>query len=161
MIHPVRPFGIRGAIWYQGERNAKDVAQAANYERQLSLLINYYRSSWHELSRGNVSVGFPFYFVSSPSWLADQSEPVESDSAWAVSRDMMRRVANSVPNTGTAVSMDTGDAILLHPTDKKPIGIRLAYLALKQTYKRNSWITDRVTDHIEWMEIGSFSNSIR
>ena len=136
MIHPVRPFGIRGAIWYQGERNAKDVAQAANYERQLSLLINYYRSSWHELSRGNVSVCFPFYFVQLPSWLADQTEPVESDSAWAVSRDMMRRVANSVPNTGTAVSMDTGDAILLHPTDKKPIGIRLAYLALKQTYKK-------------------------
>jgi hypothetical protein len=31
MIHPVRPYGIQGAIWYQGERNAKDVAQAANY----------------------------------------------------------------------------------------------------------------------------------
>ena len=134
MIHPVRPFGIRGAIWYQGERNAKDVAQAANYERQLPLLIDYYRSSWHELSEGNVAKDFPFYFVQLPSWLAEQSEPVESDAAWAVSRDMMRRVANAVPNTGTAVSLDTGDAILLHPTDKKPIGIRLAYLALKLTY---------------------------
>ena len=60
MIHPVRPFGIRGAIWYQGERNAKDVAQAANYERQLSLLIDYYRSSWNEFSNGNVSKDFPF-----------------------------------------------------------------------------------------------------
>jgi len=134
MIHPVRPFGIRGAIWYQGERNAKDVAQAANYERQLSLLIDYYRSSWHELSNGNVSKNFPFYFVQLPSWLPEQSEPVEPDAAWAVSRNMMRRVANAVPNTGTAVSLDTGDAILLHPTDKKPIGIRLAYLALKRTY---------------------------
>ena len=28
MIHPVRPYAIRGAIWYQGERNAKHVAQA-------------------------------------------------------------------------------------------------------------------------------------
>ena len=134
MIHPVRPFGIRGAIWYQGERNAKDVAQAANYERQLSLLIDYYRSSWNEFSNGNVSKDFPFYFVQLPSWLAEQSEPVEPDAAWAVSRDMMRRVANTVPNTGTAVSLDTGDAILLHPKDKKPIGIRLAYLALKGTY---------------------------
>ncbi|MHC4566668.1 MAG: sialate O-acetylesterase, partial [Planctomycetota bacterium] len=43
MIYPVRPYGIRGAIWYQGERNAKDVAQAANYVNQLPLLIDYYR----------------------------------------------------------------------------------------------------------------------
>ena len=61
MIHFVRPFGIRGAIWYQGERNAKDVAQAANYVNQLPMMINYYRSSWHELSGGNVADDFPFY----------------------------------------------------------------------------------------------------
>ncbi len=134
MIHPVRPFGIRGAIWYQGERNAKDVAQAANYENQLPLLIDYYRSSWNELSGGNVDRLFPFYFVQLPGWLGDQSDPVESDAAWAVSRESMRRVAAMTPNTGVAVSIDTGDAILLHPKDKKSIGLRLAYLALKQTY---------------------------
>lgn len=137
MIHPVQPFGIRGAIWYQGERNAKDVAQAANYERQLPLLIDYYRSSWNELSDGNVSRNLPFYFVQLPGWLADQKEPVEAEAPWAVSREMMRLVANTMPNTGTAVSIDTGDAILLHPKDKKPIGIRLAYLALKQTYGKS------------------------
>jgi sialate O-acetylesterase len=137
MIHPVRPYGIRGAIWYQGERNAKDVAQAANYVHQLPLLIDYYRSSWHELSNGHVADDFPFYFVQLPSWLAPQNEPVEPDAAWAVSREMMRLVARSVPNTGVAVSIDTGDDILLHPLDKKPIGLRLAYLALKNTYHKD------------------------
>jgi len=34
MIHPIRPYGIRGAIWYQGERNSKNVPQAVNYRRQ-------------------------------------------------------------------------------------------------------------------------------
>ena len=134
MIHPVRPYGIRGAIWYQGERNAKDLAQAANYANQLPLLIDYYRSSWNELSKGSVARDFPFYFVQLPSWLQDQSEPVETDAAWAVSREMMRLVSDSVKNTGVAVSVDTGDSILLHPVDKKPIGLRLAYLALKETY---------------------------
>lgn len=134
MIHPVRPYGIRGAIWYQGERNAKDVAQAANYLNQLPALIDYYRSSWHEESKGNVADDFPFYFVQLPSWHPRQTEPVEADAAWAVSRDMMRRVARDIPNTGVAVSVDTGDEILLHPKDKKPAGLRLAYLALKQTY---------------------------
>lgn len=137
MIYPVRPYGIRGAIWYQGERNAKDLAQAANYVRQLPLLIDYYRSSWHELSKGNVSKDFPFYFVQLPGWLAAQTEPVEPDAAWAVNREMMRLVAQTVPNTGVAVSVDMGDEILLHPKDKKPIGLRLAYLALKKTYNKD------------------------
>ena len=80
---------------------------------------------------------FPFYFVQLPCWLAAQTEPVEEDAAWAVSREMMRLVARSVPNTGVAVSIDTGDDILLHPKDKKPIGLRLAYLALKKTHGKD------------------------
>ncbi len=149
MIYPVRPYGIRGAIWYQGERNAKDVAQAANYVNQLPLLIDYYRSSWHEMSEGNVAKDFPFYFVQLPCWLPAQTEPVEADAAWAVSREMMRLVARSVPNTGVAVSIDTGDDILLHPKDKKPIGLRLAYLALKKTYGK------------DFVEYGPFYKSYR
>ena len=137
MIYPVRPWAIRGAIWYQGERNAKDVAQAANYVNQLPLLIDYYRSSWHEMSKGNTARDFPFYFVQLPSWQPAQTEPVEADAAWAVSRESMRLVAQTVPNTGMAVSIDTGDRILLHPKDKKPIGLRLAYLALKKTYGKD------------------------
>lgn len=137
MIHPVRPFGIRGAIWYQGERNSKDLAQAANYVNQLPMLIQYYRSSWHDLSGGNVADDFPFYFVQLPAWLLEQKEPVEANAAWAVNRDVMRVIANTVINTGVAVSIDTGDAVLLHPKDKKPIGLRMAYLALKQTYGKD------------------------
>jgi sialate O-acetylesterase len=137
MIYPVRPYGIRGVIWYQGERNAKHVAQAANYINQLPLLIDYYRSSWHEMSEGNVARDFPFYFVQLPSWLPAQMLPVETDAAWAVSREMMRLVARSMPNTAMAVSIDTGDEILLHPKDKKPIGLRLSYLALKRTYGKD------------------------
>ncbi|MDG1833262.1 MAG: sialate O-acetylesterase, partial [Verrucomicrobiota bacterium] len=138
MIHPVRPYGIRGAIWYQGERNAKDVPQALNYRRQLTLLINYYRSSWHELSEGNVAKDFPFYFTQLPSWTPAQEKPVEHlEAAWAVNREMMRLVASEVPNTGMAVSIDTGDVIALHPKNKKPIGLRHAYFALKQAYGKD------------------------
>ncbi|MGY8767512.1 MAG: sialate O-acetylesterase, partial [Pirellulales bacterium] len=147
MIHPVRPYGIRGAIWYQGERNAKDVAQAANYENQLPRLINYYRSSWHELSGGSVDDNFPFYFVQLPCWHPAQTEPVEANAAWAVSRDMMRRVASTLPNTGVAVAIDTGDPYMLHPKNKKSIGLRLAYLALKRTYDK------------DFVEYGPFYNS--
>jgi sialate O-acetylesterase len=153
MIHPVRPYGIRGAIWYQGERNAKDVAQAANYVNQLPMMINYYRSSWHELSGGNVADDFPFYFVQLPAWLPEQTEPVEPHAAWAVNREAMRLVANTVPNTGTAVAIDTGDAVLLHPQDKKPIGLRMAYLALKGTYGQD--IVDYGPRYVSHQVIGN------
>lgn len=138
MIHPIRPYGIRGAIWYQGERNAKNPAQAANYQRQLTLLIDYYRRSWHDLSGGNVGADFPFFFTQLPSWTSPQQTPVEgSEAPWAVSREMMRLVAANVPNTGMAISIDTGDAVALHPRNKKPIGLRHAYLALARVYGKD------------------------
>jgi len=135
MIHPIRPYGIRGAIWYQGERNSKNVPQAVDYRDQLALMVTYYRSSWHELSGGNTAKDFPFLFTQLPSWTPPQTEPVEGLSApWAVNRESMRLVTEDVPNTGIAVAIDTGDATALHPKNKKPVGLRHAYLALQQTY---------------------------
>ena len=136
MIHPVRPYGIRGMIWYQGERNSKNVPQAAHYREQLGKLIQYYRSSWSTLSNGNVSADFPFQCTQLPSWNPAQVQPVEGlEAPWAVNRESMRLVTHEVPNVGMVVSIDTGDAVGLHPKNKKPIGIRHALLAMQQTYR--------------------------
>lgn len=138
MIHPIRPYGIRGMIWYQGERNAKNVPQALHYRQQLPRMFEYYRASWHELSGGNTDRQFPCYFTQLPSWNPPQTEPVEGvDASWAVSREMMRLVSHECQNTGMAVSIDTGDAVQLHPKNKKPIGLRHAYLALRHTYGKD------------------------
>ena len=102
-----------------------------------------------EVAKKQLAKDFPFYFVQLPSWFPAQTVPVEADAAWAVSREMMRLVARSIPNTGVAVSIDTGDDILLHPKDKKPIGLRLAYLALKKTY------------NVDFVEYGPFYKSHR
>lgn len=137
MIYPIRPYGMRGMIWYQGERNSKDAPQAAHYRSQLKQLIRYYRSSWHELSKGGVAADFPFQFTQLPSWTPEQTEPVEGvEAPWAINREMMRLVTHDVPNTAMAVSIDTGDSIALHPKNKKPIGVRHAYLALRRTYRK-------------------------
>ena len=50
----------------------------------------------------------------------------------------MRLATKNLPNTHMAVSIDTGDAIALHPKNKKPIGIRHAIIALKNTYGKCS-----------------------
>lgn len=135
MIHPIRPYGIRGAIWYQGERNSKNVPQAEHYRDQIKKLIGYYRSSWHELSGGNVSDDFPFILTQLPSWHAAQQKPVEGlESPWTVNREAMRLASKDLPNVGLVVSIDTGDAVLLHPKTKRPIGIRHALYALESVY---------------------------
>lgn len=137
MIVPVRPYGIRGMIWYQGERNAKNAPQAAHYRHQLPEMIRHYRETWHRESRGNVAKNFPFQFTQLPSWNPQQTEPVEGiEASWAVSRDSMRAAAKEITNAGMVVTIDTGDEIELHPKNKKPIGIRHALLALEQTYKK-------------------------
>ena len=138
MIYPIRPYGIKGAIWYQGERNSKTVPQAVAYGEQLKRLISYYRSSWHELSGGNVAKDFPFFFTQLPSWEAPQTQPVEGvEATWSVNREAMRLVSMEMPHTGMAVGIDCGDPVALHPQNKKPIGIRHAYLALKEVYGKD------------------------
>ena len=138
MIYPIRPYGIKGAIWYQGERNSKTAPQAVAYGEQLKRLISYYRSSWHELSGGNVSKDFPFFFTQLPSWEPPQTQPVEGvEATWSVNRESMRLVSMEMPHTGMAVGIDCGDPVALHPQNKKPIGIRHAYLALKEVYGKD------------------------
>jgi sialate O-acetylesterase len=138
MIHPIRPYGIRGAIWYQGERNSKNAPQAEHYREQIKKLISYYRSSWHEMSAGNVADDFPFILTQLPSWHSPQNEPTEGlESPWAVNREAMRLASKDLPNVGLVVSIDTGDAVLLHPKNKRPIGIRHALHALENVYDMN------------------------
>lgn len=138
MIHPILPYGIRGMIWYQGERNSKNVPQAYHYRSQLAKLISYYRETWNTLSGGNVPKDFPVQFTQLPSWTAKQIVPVEGlKSPWVVNRESMLVVDQTVTNTGMVVTIDTGDATALHPKNKKPIGLRHAYLALQNTYQRD------------------------
>ena len=135
MIAPIRPYAIRGMIWYQGERNAKNAPQAEHYSAQLKQLISHYRNTWHGESWGSVSDGFPVYFTQLPSWGTPQEKPVEGpESPWAVSRESMKKVSMELYSTGMAVTIDTGDEVELHPKNKKPIGLRHAYLALGKTY---------------------------
>ncbi len=44
MIHPLVPYGIRGAIWYQGERNSKSLENGQLYAIQLQTMIGDWRA---------------------------------------------------------------------------------------------------------------------
>jgi len=114
MIHPLIPYAIRGAIWYQGERNSKgDFSK--RYGLQLSTLIEDWRARW--------SHDFPFLWVQLPNFTKPQVEPVES-TGWVMVREGMFKTLE-LPNTGMAVTVDIGDAGNIHPKNKQEVGRRL------------------------------------
>jgi sialate O-acetylesterase len=123
MIHPFTGYTMRGAIWYQGEGNAK--AGAVPYDQTLPLMINDWRKRWAD--------EFSFYYVQLANYHAPSTEPGTPD-AWALLQDRMRLVLGTTPKTGMAIINDVGDAKDIHPKNKKDPGERLARWALAKDY---------------------------
>ncbi|MCD7939365.1 MAG: 9-O-acetylesterase [Bacteroides intestinalis] len=120
MIHPLVPYSIRGAIWYQGENNA---SRAYQYRELFPLVIENWRKEWGK--------DFPSYFVQLANFKPVSPEPVDSD--WAELREAQTRTL-SMANTGMAVIIDKGEANDIHPKDKQAVGHRLALIARTKTY---------------------------
>jgi sialate O-acetylesterase len=64
--------------------------------------------------------------------MAVKDEPGER--AWAELRDAQRQIAETVPNCGMAAAIDIGEADDIHPRNKRDVGRRLAWQALRKTY---------------------------
>ncbi len=119
MVAPAIGYGIKGAIWYQGESNAAP-ARAPIYDKVFGAMIADWRRQWQE---GD----FPFLFVQ----LADyQAGPAD---LWPTIREAQRRTL-SLANTGMAVTIDVGDPGNIHPADKQSVGERLALAARSVAY---------------------------
>ncbi|MFZ2146454.1 MAG: sialate O-acetylesterase [Sedimentisphaerales bacterium] len=121
MIAPLIPYGIGGAIWYQGESNA---GRAYQYRKLFPAMIQNWRSDWGQDK-------FPFLFVQLANFMAVKPEPAES--TWAELREA-QLMTLALPNTGMAVIIDIGDANDIHPKNKQDVGKRLALWALAKSY---------------------------
>jgi sialate O-acetylesterase len=124
MIAPLIPYGIQGAIWYQGESNA---SRAYQYRKLFRTMITNWRKDW---GQGN----FPFLFVQLANFMETKPEP--GDSAWAELREA-QTMTLSLRNTGMATIIDIGEASNIHPKNKQDVGKRLALWALAQTYEKD------------------------
>lgn len=122
MIHPLLPYAIKGAIWYQGESNA---GRSYQYRKAFPLMITDWRKRW---KMGD----FPFYFVQLASFEAGGGNS-QKGSGWAELREA-QTLTLSLPNTGMAVTTDIGDPHDIHPRNKQDVGKRLAAIALNKTY---------------------------
>jgi sialate O-acetylesterase len=54
--------------------------------------------------------------------------------AWAQMRENQARIARTLPNVGLVVTTDVGTQHDIHPTNKEPVGERLALQARRITY---------------------------
>lgn len=124
MINPMVGYGIRGAIWYQGEANRN---KPAEYLQLLPGLIENWRSLW--------GVGdFPFYYMQIAPF--DYGSDFENS---AYLREAQLKASVATPNVGMATIMDIGEKNCIHPSDKKTGSYRLAYLALAKTYGKKGF----------------------
>lgn len=129
-INPLAGFPLKGFIWYQGESNTK---RADEYHYMMRMLIEDWRSLWNQ---GDL----PFYYVQMFNVLAPA---VYEEGNWADLREQQSFLLHDVTvnNVGMAVIIDTNeeatnsnDNIRMHPRTKKPVGERLANIALRDTY---------------------------
>ena len=109
MIKPLQPYALKGVCWYQGESNSERPQQ---YRALLPAMISNWRRDWQ---LGN----FPFLIVQIAPF---EYQPPEI-------REAQLLVSQRVPNTALVVTTDVGDAYDIHPTNKKPVGQRLAVAA--------------------------------
>jgi sialate O-acetylesterase len=126
MINPLVPFGIRGAIWYQGESNS---GRAVQYRTLLPTMIKDWRTRWNE---GD----FPFLIVQLANFMARKSHPEES--SWAMLREAQTMTMSKLPAVGMAVTIDIGDAKDIHPRNKQDVGKRLGMAADSIAYKKDT-----------------------
>jgi len=123
MIAPLKPFAIRGAIWYQGESN---MGEGMLYFEKMKALIGGWRKVW---GQGDFAFGFvqlaPF----------DRYGGDKQPKLWEA-----QTASLAIPNTGMAVITDITTLRNIHPPNKHDVGRRLALWALATNYDKKELV---------------------
>jgi sialate O-acetylesterase len=141
MIAPLQDYGIKGAIWYQGEANADRFQE---YKKLLSTMIGSWRD---QFGQGD----FPFYVVGLANFMAPTEDP-NIPSEWAGLREAQRQVGRDVKNAAMTVTIDIGEEKDIHPRNKQDVGKRLALVALEDTYGKKLVSRGPTVDDVEWKD---------
>jgi sialate O-acetylesterase len=121
MISPIGPYGVKAAIWYQGESN---IYFARTYQAELTAMM----ADW----RGQFGAAMPFIIVQIPDYGPTPTTPTPS--LWSDVREAQRRAVEADAHAALVVTIDIGDPKLLHPTNKQEVGRRLSIAARHLLY---------------------------
>ena len=143
-IAALRNLSIKGVIWYQGENNAASMGVCADdtesYDRLMRNLIAAWRKQFGQPE-------LPFYTVqlSMFSWNDGNGRTPRDPNkpgSWSRIREAQEKTANATPDSALVVSWDIGTKENIHPPNKRPVGERLAKVALRDTYDKKDVIAD-------------------
>lgn len=126
MVAPLAGYGIRGALWFQGEQNVDD--QTSGYYHDLKALIGGWRRAW---GQGD----FPFV-IAQIAPFGGYAHPQMVPLIWAA----QIRAAQRLENVGIAGTMDLGELDDIHFKDKQDVGKRMALWALARVYGRRDLV---------------------
>ncbi|MCM1177164.1 MAG: sialate O-acetylesterase [Clostridium sp.] len=121
MYHPIRKYTVKGFLWYQGESN---VGRHDDYTERFSTMVDV----WRKNQGGEEK---PVFLVELAPW------QYGDDISGAKFREMQHRIPSAVNNCGVVCTNDLvypDEITQIHPRMKKPVGERLAYLALNKAY---------------------------
>jgi len=159
---PVAGYTIKGFMWYQGENDRGN----SNFVRDFEIFLNSWRAVWNDTDNS-----LPFYYVQLPQSPAKiwhisggnfMTSPVKYNATRLFQNEFLLKHEDE--NIAMAVTIDTVEKIdriytnvdtagqdPLHPWNKKPVGERLALLALEKTYGRTDVESD--SPRIEEMSV--------
>ncbi len=119
-IAPLINYTIKGFLWYQGESNRNN---ATLYKSLMPAFVKDLRKKWN--------VGdFPFYYVQIAPYNYESADGTSAARLMEVQMQNMK----DIPNSGMVTTLDVGNPVFIHPTDKQTVANRLAYWALGKTY---------------------------
>lgn len=123
LIAPIIPFTLKGVLWYQGEN---DIIENLRFKKLFSMFLQDWRRQFDQPK-------LPIIFVQIPNVFNRKKDPEES--YYAELREVQTEISQ-LPYTYMIVTIDTahGDQVPIHPFEKKPVGERLALVALATLY---------------------------
>jgi len=134
MVSEIAGASARGVIWYQGE---SDCFKDKMYGKLFTAVINCWRETWKAANPAMTKL--PFLFVQLAPYGVWMMNPAED---YTVLREQQELVSKTVADTYMTTIGDLGNVYDIHPKVKKPVGKRLAGLALKHIYGKNEILAD-------------------
>ena len=123
VLNPIIGYGIKGAIWYQGESNGR---RGHAYREVFPLMIQSWRDAWKQ---GD----FSFYWVQLADFMNEVPEP-PTEQTWPELREAQTLSLDKLKNVGEAVIIDVGEGRDIHPRNKQIVANRLVRNALAKDY---------------------------
>lgn len=121
MIAPFQDFAFKGILWYQGESN---MGNTGRYASLLKGMVSAWRTQFQK--------DLPIVIMQLPGYMSSHDRPV--DTGWTQIRHQQYLASRQITNSALAPTLDTGEAVDIHPQDKDVAGHRAAIQMMRLAY---------------------------